>query len=51
LCYTEKEVWDLTPRQLKAQLDVHFEVISKRGSQGTNNPRDAFGYIDQIPDW
>lgn len=49
LQYTERELWKLTPRQFKAQLDVHEAI--QRAKNGLANDKAPLGYIDQIPGW
>ena len=55
LCYTEEEFWKLTPRQFKAQLDVHEDITSKMYGNGSNSSRQMsrqpLGFIDQIQGW
>jgi len=49
LRYTDKEIWQLTPRQFKAQLDVHIDIQKKLNNPKQNNV--PFGYIDQLKGW
>lgn len=47
--YTEKELWQLTPRQFKAQLDVHADI--QRRLNGAKTQKEQTGYIDQLKGW
>jgi len=49
LRYSDKEIWQLTPRQFKAQLDVHIDIHKKLNNPKQNNV--PFGYIDQLEGW
>lgn len=56
LHYTDKEVWNLTPRQFDTQIRVHEDVTrqmygSSTSSKGTAKPAPHIGYIDQIKGW
>mgnify|MGYP007058200284 CR=1 FL=1 len=47
--YTEKELWQLTPRQFKAQLDVHADI--QRRLNDAKTQKEQIGYIDQLKGW
>jgi hypothetical protein len=49
LRYTEKEIWQLTPRQFKAQLEVHADI--QRRLNGAKTQMEQTGYIDQLKGW
>lgn len=50
--YTEIEIWQLTPRQLKAQMDVHMYVKQQMNKSGDSNEQQMqTGYIDQLKGW
>lgn len=54
LCYTDKEIWSLTPRQLKAQISVHEDVTRQMyggAPNGRASSRQPLGFIDQIKGW
>ena len=54
LHYTEEEIWRLTPRQFKTQINVHENVTRQMyGGNSNNVPMAAqpLGYIDQIKGW
>jgi hypothetical protein len=57
----EEEIWGMTPRKFKSQLDVHKDI--QQQMNGISSSRDAkamqksmkkqvqSGYIDQVPNW
>jgi hypothetical protein len=48
LRYSDDEVWRLTPRQFKAQMDVHIDIQKRMND--TKAPTQG-GYIDQLKGW
>lgn len=54
LNYTEAEIWNLTPRQLLAQMEVHNFVEQRKAGENVSRRtvgNEPVGYIDQIPGW
>jgi len=51
LQYTEKEVWSLTPRKFKSQLEVHQRIQQQMWGKQKQSTSSGMGYIDQIPGW
>lgn len=51
LRYTDNETWNLTPRQFKAQLNVHIDVQQKMNGGGDASTQAPTGYIDQLKGW
>ena len=55
LCYTEAELWQLTPRKFMSQLSVHEDITATMHGTTSKNGRSAArqptGFIDQIPGW
>lgn len=51
LNYTETEIFNMTPRKLFSQLEVHNDIqLIKNGKEPTRT-KETLGYIDQIPGW
>jgi len=50
LRYSTEELWKLTPRQFKSQLDVHATLKNAQSGGDAGQAADV-GYIDQIPGW
>jgi hypothetical protein len=64
LKYSEEDIWSMTPRKFKAQLDVHQDVQNQMNGGTSAREQKAFqkaynkqnrkvstGFIDQIPNW
>lgn len=52
LCYSEADIWKLTPRQFVAQMHVHEDITSKmHGVSSGRKAAQPTGFIDQIPGW
>jgi len=55
LHYTEEEIWQLTPRKFKSQLDVHEDIQRKMNGASKKNKKQTApaqaGYIDQLSGW
>jgi hypothetical protein len=59
LGYSDKELWNLTPKYFASQLEVHYDLLSQQwGGKSTRNSNGkkqvkpvVKGYIDQIPGW
>lgn len=53
LCYTEEELWRLTPRQFATQISVHEDVTRQMHGMSSNRSmsRQPLGFIDQIKGW
>lgn len=50
LKYSDDELWNMTPRKFKSQLDVHKDVQDRlHGVSPTAASQE--GFIDNIPGW
>lgn len=49
LKYTDKEIWEMTPRKFKSQLDVHYDIQVRSGKFKDDTQK--VGFIDQVPGW
>ena len=47
LKYSDEQTWNLTPKQFKAQLDIHAATQKKTNGSSP----DKSGFIDQLSGW